>query len=171
MNPNKQKARFNLIDAIIVFIILLVIGAAIYLVITNYETSKEAKIGNIEFVVRLSAVEESALPLITEGTTVKDSVSGTVLGTIRRVEHEKTRHYSSNAVESENGYTLSVSEYDTKYDVFVTISSHANADDHGVYTVGKTRILVGSTVYFKIPSFTQISFITETFPAETDLTD
>ena len=164
MNQDKKKARFNLIDAIIILIILLVVGAAVYLLVTDYGDSKKAENGNVEFVVRLSAVDEHALSLITENQIVKDSVSGTTLGTIREVRTEKTRYYGDTAVPSGGGYTLTISEYEDKYDVYVTISAHANLDDKGIYSIGNTRILVGSTVYFKVPSFTQISYITAFSP-------
>ncbi len=160
MNENK-KARFNFIDAIIILVILAIISAAALLIFFNSRQNRALDMGNVDFVIRISGADEDVLDLIKVGETVKDSVSGTQLGTIRAVRKENTPYYGSFAVPDQNGsYTLPKSEHADKYDIYITISGFANAGANGVYAIGNTKILVGSTVYFKIPSFSAVSYIT-----------
>ncbi len=167
MNREKTKMRFNIIDAIIILIILAIIAAAIYLIVTDMQSKKDSRhVGNVDFTVRISSVDEAALSLFEQGIAVKDSVTGEVLGEIVSFNSEKSRHFGKIAIPNatEDGYTIPVSEYEDKYDVYVTIIATAGKDARGIRYVGNTKILVGSTVYFKIPSFTSVSYITEYNP-------
>lgn len=161
MTSDRQKTRFNFIDALIILIILAVVGAAVYLIVTGNRETRRAESANVEFTVRLSAVDEKYLSLIRENETVKNSSTDQVIGTIQKVTAEKTRYYGDTAISTANGYTITASEYDDKYDVYITISAYAKADDRGIYTIGSSRILVGAPIYFKVPSFTSVSYITE----------
>ena len=64
-------------------------------------------------------------------------------------------------VEQDGELTLAVTDYEDLYDVYVKISADALEDERGLYMVGATRILVGSPVYFKVPSFKSVSYIVE----------
>lgn len=161
MNNDRQKARFNFIDVLIILIILAVVGAAIYLIATGTAEERRAENANIEFTVRISSVDEEYLSLLEKAQTVKDSETGAVLGTIQSIRTEKSKYYGSTAVAAESGYILPSSEYEDKYDVYVTISAYAKEDERGIYYVGDTRVLVGSAVYFKVPSFSSVSYIVE----------
>lgn len=161
MVQQKKKVRFNFIDALIVLLILAVIGAAVYLVLNDFRTPKILGSGNLDFEVRISEVDETSLEMIQKGLTVKDSVTGEVIGTIVNVQKTPSRYYSKTAIEKDGVYTLSVSEYEDVYDVTVTINTTAAKDARGIHQIGNTRILVGSKVYFKIPSFTSVSYITK----------
>ena len=146
MTNDRQKTRFNFIDVLIILIILAVVGAAVYLIVTGNMESRRAESANIEFTVRISAVDEKYLSLIRENESVKDSSTDKVIGTIRKITTEKTRYYGDTAIPSGNGYTVTAAEYDDKYDVYV---------------IGSSRILVGAPINFKVPSFTSVSYITE----------
>ena len=161
MVQQNKKARFNFIDALIILLILAVIFAAVYLVMGVLRQPRNATTGNIEFDVRISSVDESYLSLIKNGETVKDSVTGAVIGTIVDVRTEKAKYYGKTAVQEDGVRTVPTTAYEDKYDVYVKISTSAEKDERGIHTVANTRILIGSTVYFKIPSFTSISYITE----------
>ncbi len=163
MNLNQKKIRFNFIDAVILLIVLLVIAAAAYLIINDLTPDNNVRqTGTMDFTVRISSVDASALPLFTHGTLVKDSVSGKVIGEIATVRTEKTKYYGTVAASDGNGgYVVPSSEYDEKYDVYVTVLCSAELDARGIHHVGSTKVLIGSTVYFKIPSFTSISYITD----------
>ena len=165
MNREKKKVRFNFIDAIIILIILAIVAAAAYLLVNDaQERQNPRQMGNMDFTVRIASVSEEALPLFELNTVVKDSVTGEVLGEIVAVRSEKTRYFGKIAIPSEENdgaYTVPVSEYEDKYDVYVTISTKAGKDTRGIHYAGDLKILVGSTVYFKIPSFTSIAYITE----------
>ena len=161
MVQQRKKARFNFIDAAILLCILAVIGILVYLVIGIIREPRALSNGKMEFDVRISNVDESSLALIKEGDTVKDSVTGTVLGTIVGVRSEKSQYYGKVAVEEEGILTLATTDYENQYDVYVKISSDALKDERGIHTIGNTRIVIGSPVYFKVPSFTSVSYITE----------
>ncbi len=164
MNREQKKIRFNFIDALIALLLLAVIGAATYLFITTRFHNKDSRqMGDVDITIRISAVAEETLPLFAEGVSVKDSVTGEVIGTIRAVQSEKTKYFGTFAMPNADGdgYIVPVSEYADKYDVYVTVSASAKRDTRGIYYVaGDTKVLVGSTVYLKIPSFTSISYIT-----------
>ena len=163
MNETK-KVRFNFIDAIIILVILAVIGAAVYFILAGNQSDRSANMGNMDMVVRLSGVEDDALPFLYVGATVKDSVTGEDIGTIRYIRTEKTRYYGSNAIKNKDGtYTLPESEYPDRYDVYVTLSGNATKDSRGIYMIGDTKILIGSAVYFKVPSFAAVAYITEIY--------
>lgn len=166
MLQQRKKARFNFIDALIILFILAVIAAAVYLVMNVFRQPRAVNAGNIEFDVRISDVDESVLALIKEGDTVKDSVTGSVLGKIVSVRSEKAKYYGTVAVEEDGILTLATTDYEEKYDVYVKISTSAEKDERGIHTVGSTRIVIGSTVYFKVPSFASVAYITE-FSART----
>lgn len=160
MNETK-KARFNFIDAIIILVILAIVSGAALLIFYDSRQSRAIDMGNVDFVIRISGADEDVLDLIKVGESVKDSISGTELGTIRAVRSENSPYYGSIAIPDKNGgYTLPKSEHADKYDIYVTISGFGSAGENGVYTIGSTKILVGSAVYFKIPSFSAVSYIT-----------
>ena len=165
MNRENKKARFNFIDAIIIFIILAIIGAAVYLIVSDIQSKKDSRqLGNLDCTVRISNVDEAALSLFTIGETVKDSVTGEPIGTIMSVTSNKAKYYGTTAILSGMEYVISVTEHEKTYDVYVTISATAKKDARDIYYVGNNKILVGSTIYFKIPSFTAVSFITDFKP-------
>ncbi len=161
MIQEKKKVRFNFIDAIIIIVILAVIGAAVLLITGDMKQSRSTSDGKIEFEVRITQVDEKNLSLIKVGDTVKDSSTGKVIGTIVNVETKKSVYYGNTAI-SENGVlTLPQTEYADQYDVYILISAEANKDSRGIYSIGSTRIVIGSPVYFKVPSFAAVSYITE----------
>lgn len=167
MNLEKKKTRFNFIDAVIVLIIIAIIGLAAYLIVRDLQSQKVPPrlTGNMDFTVRISSVDEEALPLFEKGVIVKDSVTGATLGEIVAVVKEKSRHYGTVAQLDENGsYVVPVSEYEDRYDLHVIVRATADKDVRGIHYVDNTKILIGSTVYFKIPSFTSISYITDFTP-------
>lgn len=163
MNETK-KARFNFIDALIILVILAIVGAAVYLIAMESRVNRSANLGNVDYIVRISGVSEDALAFIAVGDTVKDSVSGEVMGTIRSVKTEKTAYYGSFAKKNADGsYALAKSQYPDRYDVYVTISANAVQDARGIYYLGTTKLLTGSAVYFKVPSFAAVSYVTEVY--------
>lgn len=162
MIQQRKKTRFNFIDALIVLLIIAVIAGAGYLLFTAIRQPRTATNGKVEFDVRIANVEASCLPLIKVGDKVKDSVTGELLGTIVSVQAEKSKYVGNVAVEQDDGsLTFAVTDYEDQYDVYVKISADAMADERGIATVGSTRIVIGSPVYFKVPSFKSISYITE----------
>ena len=122
MIQKRKKAQFNLIDVLIVIFILALIAMAAYWIFGGFRDAKAPAAETITFDVRISGVREDALPFITEGLAVKNSVTGEPIGTIVSVRTEKSRHYGG-VYRDENGvYMLGVSESPDEYDVYVTVS-------------------------------------------------
>ena len=163
MNETK-KARFNFIDALIILVILAIIGAAVYLIVMDNHANRSANLGNVDYVIRISGASEEVLPFITVGDTVKDSVSGEVMGIIRAVRTEKAAYYGTYAKKAADGsYSLMKSQYPDRYDIYVTISANATIDARGIHYLGTTKLLTGSAIYFKVPSFAAVSYVTEVY--------
>lgn len=162
MVQKRKKTQFNLIDALIVMIILALIATAVYLIFGGVQ-EKEVP-GNIDgmFEVRMSGIKENMLPYISEGLSVKDSVTGDSLGKVTAVRSEKSRYYGGVHKNEAGDYVLNMTEYPDEYDVYVTISSSAGSDDRGIYTVGNTRMLIGEAVHFQVKSFSAVSYIVNT---------
>jgi hypothetical protein len=162
MIQNRKKAQYNLIDVLIIVFILGVIAASVYLLFGGFGGSEDDGTADITFEVRISNVKESALPLISKGLAVKDSITGEQIGTIVAVRLEKSRYYGSARLDENGDYALGVTEYPDEYDVYVTISSNAKSDDRGIYAVGETYMLIGETVHFQVKSFSEVSYIVHT---------
>jgi hypothetical protein len=169
MTTKDKKIRFNPMDFIILIFLLAVIGVATLLILRErHEEMNSRYMGNMAFTVRISSVDENALYLFDRGVIVKDSVTGSVIGEIVSVYTENTKFYGNVAVMTENGPVLPVSEYEDRYDVYVTVVATAGRSENGIHYVGNTKILIGSTVYFKIPSFTATSYVTDFVPMVVD---
>lgn len=167
MNQDKQKIRFNFVDALIILIILAVVGAAVYLIVSGSSEGIGTGKAVVSFTVRISSVDEASLPLIRENGVVKNSSSGKPIGTIRAVRTEKTRYYGTTAIPAESGgYTVATTEYTDKYDVYVTISAGAEKGKNDVYRTDDIRLLIGSPLNFKVPYFAQVSYIVDVTPPE-----
>ena len=162
MIQNRKKATFNLLDALIVILILGLIGTVVYGLFGGFRNTNKAESVEFRFDVKISNVKKDALPLIAEGTLVKDSVTGESIGTIVAVKTEKSRYYGGVQTDEDGIYSLVVTNYPDEYDVYVTISSNAKEDNRGIFYVGDLRMLIGETVHFQVKSFSAVSYIVKT---------
>lgn len=179
MVRERKKVRFNLIDAVIVVFILAVIAVAAYFLIGSFRPVDNQSKGNFLFEIRIENVKKESLDTLetlfspdTEGnrTVVRDSVTGEEIGKIESYRKEKSKYYGG-LVQDENGYILRVTESEDEYDVYITISTEAEADSRGIYQVNKLRMIVGEAVHFKIKSFAATAYIVKTeIPNETEET-
>lgn len=162
MIQNRKKAKFNLLDALIIILMLTLIGAVIYGLFGGFRDSENAEPSEFTFEVKLSNVKQTAVPLIAEGMTAKNSVTGEAIGTIVSVRAEKSPYYGGARVDEDGVYSLIVSNYPDEYDVYVTISASAEKDDRDIFYVGDIRMLVGEAVHFQVKSFSAVSYIVKT---------
>ncbi|MBE6664787.1 MAG: DUF4330 family protein [Ruminococcaceae bacterium] len=173
MVEKRKKARFNWIDALIVIFILAVIATAAYFLIGSFKPDENQGGEDFKIEIRIENVKKESLEsleslsLLQPETVVKDAVTGEEIGKIFSVRTEKSRYYGG-LVEDENGYTLGTAESEDEYDVYITISTDAEQDSRGIYTVNGIRMLIGETVHFKIKSFAATAYIVKTeVPNET----
>ena len=162
MIQNKNKAQFNLLDALIVILMLGLIGVVVYSLVGGFGKTDDKEPTAITFDVKISNVKETTLPVIMQGIAVRDSVTGKEIGTVVSVRTEKSRYYGGVHADESGNYVLGVTEYPDEYDVYVTISATANADDRNIFYVGNTRMIIGETVYFQVKSFSAVSYIVKT---------
>ena len=162
MIQNRKKATFNLLDALIVILILALIGTVIYGLFGGFRNTESVQSAEYNFDVKISNVKATALPLITEGASVKDSVTGEVIGTVVSVKTEKSRYYGGVQMDENGIYSLVATNYPDEYDVYVTISANAGEDKRGIFYVGDIRMLIGETVHFQVKSFSAVSYIVKT---------
>lgn len=168
MIQNRKKATFNLLDALIVILILGLIGAIVYGLFGGFRNTNGTQSAEYQFDVKISNVKIAALPLITEGALVKDSVTGESIGTVVAVKTEKSRYYGGVQTDENGIYSLVATNYPDEYDVYVTISANATEDKRGIFYVGDTRMLIGETVYFQVKSFSAVSYIVKTANRDSD---
>ena len=162
MIQKKKKAQFNLIDMLIVIFIVGLIGLVVYGLSGGFRATEETENTEITFDVRISNAKETALPMITEGLTVRDSVTGNVIGTVVSVRTEKSRYHSGVREDESGSYALNVTEHPDEYDVYVTVRADGELDSRGICSVGNIRILIGETVHFQVKSFSAVSHIVNT---------
>ena len=162
MNQNEKKAKFNFLDAIFILFIAALIGVVVYGLFGGFPHHEQQGDTAVAFEVKISNVKESALPFITEGLRVKDSVTGGEIGTVSSVRTEKSCYYGGVRTDENGTYILGITEYPDEYDVYVTVSATAKSDDRGIFSVGDIRMLIGETVYFQVKSFSSVSYIVNT---------
>ena len=162
MIQNRKKAKFNLLDALIIILLLGLIGTLTYGLFGGFSTPDSAQTAEFDFEVKISNVKEAALPLIAEGVSVKDSMTGETIGTVVSVKTEKSRYYGGVQTDEDGSYSLTVTDCPDEYDVYVTISAHAKEDGRGIFYVGDIRMLIGETVHFQVKSFSAVSYIVKT---------
>ncbi len=159
-NKDQAKGRFNFIDVLIILMVLALIAVVVYMTVSDKESADHSE-KTITYTVKLSGVNEDYLPLITAGSEVTDSSTGKPVGTISSVRSEKTKYIGSKAVADIQGnYSVTYSEYDNLYDVYVTLYATGSVDSRGIAYVGGNRILVGSKLYFRCGTFAGTSFCT-----------
>ncbi|MBR7161490.1 MAG: DUF4330 family protein [Clostridia bacterium] len=167
MEQKRKKVRFNLIDTVIVIFILAVIAVAAYFLFGNFNFGSKRGNRDIQFEMRIEHVKKESLESLEKnaslaaGTTVKNAVTGDVLGTIVSFRKEKSCYYGG-VVEGVEGYALGTTESEDEYDVYITVSTRASRDSRGVYTADGIRMVVGEPVYFKIKSFAEAAYIVKT---------
>ncbi len=162
MIQNRKKVQFNLLDALIVLLILGWIGIVVYGLFGGFRKTENTKSETLTFDVKISNVKETALPFITEGLLVNDSVTGEPIGTVVSVRTEKSRYYGGVHADENGDYALGMTEYPDEYDVYVTVSANAESDSRGIFYVGDIRMLIGEKVHFQVKSFSAVSYIVNT---------
>lgn len=148
----KKKKRFNIIDFSILFLVIAIIGFAIFWA-TPWSQGLKNKMNTsvaLEYSIEIKDVDQEFINKITEGNSVVDSVSkseiGTVMATPEVHEHEEL---SAN----QEGQGIMV-EYPGRYDLIVWISANASYKSGEGYFVNGCRIAVGEHMSLRFPNFT-----------------
>ena len=159
----KNKHRFNLIDAIVIFVILALIAGTVYF---SWKENKEVNMHlhekNITYTLRLSGVEEEFLPAFEAEEHVLNSSTLDYAGTIKKVKAEKSYRLTDKAVQSStsSAYIVVHENLDDVYDVYLTVNSKTVVDSRGVAYIDRQRITVGTPMYIRCGNFTYEAYIT-----------
>ena len=165
-----KTGRFNFIDFLLVVVILLTVGALIYVYVPNSIIQKltSDKTVKIEYAIEIIGVDKDFIDNIKENDVVLDSVSKNSLGTVILVENEnqyKELIYSepetetdtatdsgdeNKAAEKKEGVLSPVGE---KYNIIVYISANAEYEEGKGYSVNGTRIAVGEKINLRFPNY------------------
>ena len=148
----KKRGRFNLIDFLLVLVLLLIIGALVYVflpssVIKNITADKSEE---IQYSIEILGVDKEFLDNIKENDVVLDSVSKSNLGTVTAVDYS-IQYTKLEYNEEENAGVLS--PIPDKYNVIVTISATAKFEEGEGYTVNGVRIAVGEKINARFPEY------------------
>ncbi len=166
MENNKKKSRFNIIDAFVILLIaVLVFGIVYFIMMETGALPSSVSASNektVTYTVRISSVDEKYVSSFAAGDKALNSSTFESLGLITDIRTEKSVATSGLAVKTEDGgYELNQTEYEDKYDIYVTISTSADIDGRGIAYVGSERINVGSCVYFRCGNFAATSYVTD----------
>lgn len=165
MENTKKKNRFNIIDAIVILLIAALVFGIVYFIMmeTGALPGTSANEKTVVYTVRISGVDEPYLDSLASGGEAINSSTFAALGTITEVKSQKAVSNSTLAVKTEDGksYSLKQTEYEDKYDIYITLAATATVDERGIAYVGSQRITVGSCVYFRCGNFAAVTYITD----------
>ncbi len=145
-----KQGKFNLIDFLLIVIVILIIGALVYVflptsIIKNITAEKSEE---IQYSIEILGVDEQFLDNINENDVVLDSVTKSNIGTVTAVDYGI--QHTQLEYDGEKGV---LSPIVGKYNVIVTISATAEFEEGEGYTVNGTRIAVGEKINARFPNY------------------
>ncbi len=151
-NGGRKKARFNIIDFLIIIVVLLLVATIVYVFLPSswIEKISSDKTVDIQYTIEIKGIDEAFLNNIRENDTVLNSVNKGNIGTVTAVDYS-TQHKQLEYNEAEQAGVLSV--FPDKYDIIVTISAKAQFTENEGYTVNGTRIAVGEKISARFPDY------------------
>lgn len=169
IKKKKEKRKFNIIDFLVLIIIVAVVGASIYAVVSwsNIKSLLATDQVTLQYVVEFRGVDEEFINKIEAGDIVIDAVSKNQLGTVDRVDsiekytvldYKKTEIAGEDGAPATTTYVGVLSEYPDKYNVIVYISSSAEYESGVGYTVNGRRIAIGEAIEMRFPEFSSIGY-------------
>ena len=147
-----RGGKFNLIDFLLIVVVLLIIGALVYVFLptSTIRNITADKTVDIDYTIEILGVDEQFIENIKENDTVLDSVSKNSLGTVTAVDY--STQYTELKYDEENDIGV-LSPVKGKYNVTVTIAATADFEAGEGYDVNGTRIAVGEKIYARFPDF------------------
>lgn len=159
-NKSAQKSSFNFVDVIIILLAASVAAAAIY-VITRGTPAPSGTKANVTYTLVIKGVNEDHLNVISEGDVINNSSTGNALGTVTDVTPKHSVYIGDKVITDGHGNkTVSSSEYDNLYDVYVTMQTEASVDERGIAYVDGSKILVGAGFYVRKGALAKTAFCT-----------
>lgn len=141
MKSNK-KFKFGIIDIVIVILVIIALVVGYKFLNGGAENSGNKK--TISYTVELKNQPVDYKDLIKVGDDIKDSVKGGYLGKVKAVEFKT----ATEVIENKNDGTFVLSEYDNRYDVYVTIEGTPTTYGDNIMFASQ-EIKVGKNIYIK----------------------
>lgn len=145
--PKNNRKQFNIIDAIIVFLIISCIG--LLFVLKKDNSDEQGRNVKLEYTIELKCVDADFAKKINQGDRVYNQSAQNFLGNVSSVGN--TNLCFVYEYDAEKDAVVSY-RYRDKYNVEVTISSNAKFVDEVGYSVEGTRIAVGQKLSLRFPS-------------------
>lgn len=149
----KNKRRFNLIDAAIIALALLAL-AAIWL-LRDRSTGASAAVYPMELTIELNSVPAGTLELMQPGTEIYRSTDNTYLGAILSAEAEV---YSIEEYSAALGRVVRYVPVEDEYHVILTLSGTGYQTEKSIVFGGATS-RIGDTIYVKGLGFAAAGYI------------
>ena len=141
----KKRAKFNLIDTLIVLLILAVAAVVAYVFFLD-GLDNTGDVHTIQYTIMVPAVPNEYVDNVKRGDSVVDSAQHYQLGTVVDYRYEAAKKETEDI---ENGETA-LAVYENKSDLYITIEAQATLGTQ--YSIGGYEIGVGKTVYIRLPS-------------------
>ena len=154
MSEKKIKARFNIIDVLIILVL-----AAVLWVFANYASVEPAQnnAAMVQYTVEIKGIREENVGAFAEGDEITGDKGGGVIGKIVSVgEYENETAITENIRTGE----FNVSEIPNRYTVRLVIESPCVKNADGI-TVDNTDIKVGKSINIKTDKYVSKSTILE----------
>ena len=155
MKENK-KAKFNIIDALFILIVLTVIAGAVYFFFFRQSANGAGSEKTaIVYTVEAREVDSDVKIAINAGDAVVDSFSLKTIGYVKEVKTEESRYTGTDKTTGQK--VISVDP--TMQTVVITVEADADAEN-GYYEVGGYRIGVGEQINLRMKGFNGIGYCT-----------
>ena len=152
----KSKARFNIIDIILVAVIIAAAAFGVYLLRSGRLGAKQQTVEReIQYTVLLANVKSRFKSNIQVGDSVTDTVKLMPIGEVTDV---KTVQSTVQIEDYEAGRIVTANVPDT-YDISVTVTATATVSG-GYYMIGGYQINVGTLVSLRVPNYTGSGYCT-----------
>jgi len=148
----KGKYRFNLIDVLLLAVIVLSVGAIIFL--SLYDGNKVNSDNETKTVEIIYTVEQKNIPSILRGKIsigdgVTESLTSEGIGQVIDVEYIDSKYTAVDPSTNE----MFEAVYPDRIDMRVKISVKATVRDDGLYQVGGCRLNVGEELDVRFPYY------------------
>lgn len=147
------KKRFNLLDAFIVLVIVVLIGGGWYVYEKQTENMQKNK-QVIDYTVELKAVTQSFADAIKTGDLIRESIRGNTLGYVEEVTSAPATEITTDYI---NGKYVNA-PIPNKLDLMVKIKSEAMVSEKSI-SVGGLEIKIGQKLAIKGKGYANQGFI------------
>lgn len=140
-----RKAKFNVVDLVIIIVIVLILLFGIYKYITDFSSFGTESV-SITYVIEVDQIDNTYTGNVSIGDTVFDADTGNKIGTVVSTESTKAMYTGADS----NGEQV-VSEMPDKSNLFITIKADADYSDNE-YTISNSEVYVGKTLSVELPN-------------------